>query len=250
MLLKFSWMLILGLMATNANAVTYHYGFEFVGDTTTKITGPSEFANLAPTQTAAISYDAATFSGGAVLTDATFFPAHVNYTLPNPDNHNAYGTSNMGSAAGLINPLLRIDFLTGDHPTDVSFTLFNGLVNNQGYTITAFDSNNMAYASLDPTFTLGTFGTSRLNSNLFFDSTKSPLVGFKSYQTVNLSFADIAYTTIAPNAHDSATGWDFLIDDVTFIGGGVSPVPEPETYSMMIIGLGLMGLIARRRKQT
>jgi PEP-CTERM motif len=28
----------------------------------------------------------------------------------------------------------------------------------------------------------------------------------------------------------------------------VTPVPEPETYAMMLAGLGLMGTIARRRK--
>ena len=28
----------------------------------------------------------------------------------------------------------------------------------------------------------------------------------------------------------------------------ISPVPEPEVYAMFMAGLGLMGLIARRRK--
>ncbi len=28
-----------------------------------------------------------------------------------------------------------------------------------------------------------------------------------------------------------------------------TPIPEPETYAMMLAGLGLMGLVARRRKQ-
>jgi hypothetical protein len=28
-----------------------------------------------------------------------------------------------------------------------------------------------------------------------------------------------------------------------------TPVPEPETYAMMLAGLGLLGFIARRRKQ-
>lgn len=28
----------------------------------------------------------------------------------------------------------------------------------------------------------------------------------------------------------------------------VAPVPEPETYAMLLAGLGLMGVIARRRK--
>jgi hypothetical protein len=30
---------------------------------------------------------------------------------------------------------------------------------------------------------------------------------------------------------------------------GVAPVPEPETYAMMLAGLGLLGVVARRRKQ-
>lgn len=32
--------------------------------------------------------------------------------------------------------------------------------------------------------------------------------------------------------------------------GNLAPVPEPETYAMMLAGLGLLGLAARRRRQT
>ena len=35
------------------------------------------------------------------------------------------------------------------------------------------------------------------------------------------------------------------VDDVQI---SVTAVPEPETYAMMLAGLGLMGTIARRRK--
>jgi len=34
--------------------------------------------------------------------------------------------------------------------------------------------------------------------------------------------------------------------DISVIG--VVPVPEPETYAMLLAGLGLMGAVARRRK--
>lgn len=43
-------------------------------------------------------------------------------------------------------------------------------------------------------------------------------------------------------------------DDLTPILSGyvtsMSAVPEPETYAMMLAGLGLLGFAARRRKQT
>jgi hypothetical protein len=32
--------------------------------------------------------------------------------------------------------------------------------------------------------------------------------------------------------------------------GGVTSVPEPETYGMMLAGLGMVAVIARRRKQS
>jgi hypothetical protein len=34
-----------------------------------------------------------------------------------------------------------------------------------------------------------------------------------------------------------------------FFSASVSSVPEPETYAMLLVGLGLMGLAARRRKR-
>lgn len=37
--------------------------------------------------------------------------------------------------------------------------------------------------------------------------------------------------------------------DVQFAVNVAAPVPEPETYAMMLAGLGLLGIVARRRKQ-
>ena len=39
---------------------------------------------------------------------------------------------------------------------------------------------------------------------------------------------------------------DGYADNLSFV---LSPVPEPETYAMFMAGLGLMGFLARRRKQ-
>jgi uncharacterized membrane protein len=41
----------------------------------------------------------------------------------------------------------------------------------------------------------------------------------------------------------------FGVVSITANNGTVSPVPEPETYAMLLAGLGLMGTIARRRAQ-
>jgi len=38
-------------------------------------------------------------------------------------------------------------------------------------------------------------------------------------------------------------------DNTGSIMANVTAVPEPETYGMMLVGLGLMGFVARRRKQ-
>lgn len=53
-----------------------------------------------------------------------------------------------------------------------------------------------------------------------------------------------------------ATGLKKIINSVDSISnatlyrsGAMAPVPEPETYAMLLAGLGMVGLIARRRKQ-
>jgi len=48
--------------------------------------------------------------------------------------------------------------------------------------------------------------------------------------------------------NDSAVGladWDDMV-----IGVNIAPIPEPETYAMLLAGLGLMGFVARRRKKS
>jgi len=50
---------------------------------------------------------------------------------------------------------------------------------------------------------------------------------------------------------NTQSGTDFFAFDQMTIGSiqQVTPVPEPETYAMLIAGLGLMGFVARRRQR-
>lgn len=54
-------------------------------------------------------------------------------------------------------------------------------------------------------------------------------------------------------SHTLTVNYEGLTGTITQSGSGVFPttipVPEPETYAMMLAGLGLVGWIARRRKQ-
>lgn len=67
-------------------------------------------------------------------------------------------------------------------------------------------------------------------NSLLRNTTQSLLSNFESYNGPNL----YSFTL-----YKSSTNQDFLV---------AAPIPEPETYAMMLAGLGLMGLMTRRRK--
>jgi hypothetical protein len=41
---------------------------------------------------------------------------------------------------------------------------------------------------------------------------------------------------------------DFTVQMHAVVGGGVGPVPEPQTYALMLLGLGALGIVSRRRR--
>lgn len=132
------------------------------------------------------------------------------------DETTIYGTASFKS--GLLNPI-TISF---DHAVNnVFFDLLNGQNGNQNYVIA--DNN-------------GHSATFNLTSNLTSGST---LVGFAA--TGNK-------VTISSTGSET---FDFFIDNVHFdetLPPVLAPVPEPETYALMLAGLGVLGFAARRRK--
>jgi hypothetical protein len=72
---------------------------------------------------------------------------------------------------------------------------------------------------------------------------------WSNWITVTVNTANVARLSFAPTGSFSGPyGYWPSIDNLR-IDEVAAPVPEPETYAMLLAGLGLMGGIARRRKQ-
>ena len=78
--------------------------------------------------------------------------------------------------------------------------------------------------------------------------------------TVNTPVAGYSWVSLTPSGVLSAGSYDVRLTGVmnasitpnpTGESGGIilAAIPEPETYAMMLAGLGLMGFVARRRRQ-
>lgn len=67
---------------------------------------------------------------------------------------------------------------------------------------------------------------------------------FSGMKTLSLSAGSIAYAVFGAES-PALNGSSIYADNFVF-----APVPEPETYAMMLAGLGMLGFVARRRKQS
>ncbi len=93
----------------------------------------------------------------------------------------------------------------------------------------------------------GLDGTGTLLATLALPTTPSgPCVGFNAgfcpFVPIGVGFLGTAKSVAFAGVADQ-----IVFDDVTF--GSITPgVPEPETYALMLAGLGVVGMLARRRK--
>ena len=63
----------------------------------------------------------------------------------------------------------------------------------------------------------------------------------------NWSTSGLAFDGVAQSINFGGTASQTAYDNITF-GSSVPAIPEPETYALMLAGLGLVGFMARRRK--
>jgi hypothetical protein len=76
-------------------------------------------------------------------------------------------------------------------------------------------------------------------------------IGFAYSGSTDVGLND--WVTLKPvgtiGSYGSLFGRPLPSDAVFFLVSPTNPVPEAETYAMLLAGLGLLGLVARRRKQ-
>ena len=107
---------------------------------------------------------------------------------------------------------------------------------------TAFNLNMYLYASSSGNGQADFYNTGKITEILLpFDAELE--TGSQSSGLEGVTLGNVHH---ASSLNDPNTTWDFGSAD----GGGITPnVPEPESYAMFLAGLGLMGLLTRRRSR-
>lgn len=150
-----------------------------------------------------------------------------------------------------------------------NFSVINAASSNSGYHNAMISGTNVAYNSFANPATFGNATAFTLNSAYFIgawnDGLSIHVVGtgpgtttytrdfvVNSTTASNIVFNWSGLTSVrisssggTPHAGYSGAGAHFGMDNLTV---NAAPVPEPETYAMMLAGLGLLGFMARRKK--
>lgn len=133
----------------------------------------------------------------------------------------SFGQNLYVGAAGIGKEICAIN--NGNCQADMGIT-FNSVISGLTFVTSGFDTGDM-------------INVSAYNGATFLGSVahaSNGLVNMAAFSNVTRIYID-----------DSSTGAGFAYDQFNF---NVTAVPEPETYALMLAGLGLLGAVARRRK--
>ncbi len=230
----------------NAQAELFDRGGGLIYDDVLKVTWLQD-ANLAATNSfgvsgirpnGSMSLDTAQ-SWIAAMNTADYL-GYDNWRLPSiaPINGNAfnYDQTTVGNTDYGYNISAVGTIYAGSTANEMAFMYFNNL-GNQGYYTATGDVTGCATG----------LSSTCLNNVDQFDNLESSRywVGTVYAPSNDHGWAFHFYDggQSADDKHDFNIAWAVRDGDVA------APVPEPETYAMMLAGLGLLGLTARRRRQ-
>ena len=197
----------------------------------------SVLPNLAAAQTASYSLNSTGVSEfgtgpyGSVTLTQNFSDVLVNVVLRNDLNFLSTGNQNSHSIF-----TFNVSGATAGDVTDISFA--NGLNGSFGV---ASPAGNSPFGN----FTYGIFCTSSCTSGGSGGGYVDPL----NFTVHNATISEFNHLSSGGTGAYFAADVLNLSGNTGAIGATVAAVPEPETYAMLLSGLGLIGFVARRRQQ-
>jgi PEP-CTERM motif len=180
---------------------------------------------------AAVSSPGVDTFAGLSITDATASPM---LRSAGSYSYTAASTTSFFGAGSVANPWLSTNAATDT----ITFSGFSPGMNAVGG---LFFGSDVSGAFANGTVVLTAIDS--LGATLTQTITGATLFSFLGFQSTG-TITSLALSSVSPNS----TVWP-TVDNLTLAIGAVTAVPEPETWALMLGGLGVLGTLARRRRR-